>query len=222
MSLESTSSRGSAAIRTVAIVVFDGCDELDVVGPWEVLAAAGLTVRAVALESAGRDVRADHGMRFGVDGVVGDAPADLLVVPGGGWLTGSSSGVRRLVEDGALAGVIARLHAAGTVVASVCTGSMLLGAAGLLAGRPAVTNRLALDDLAGFGALVAADARVVDDGDLVTAGGPACGLDLGIHLVGRALGSAAAGAAADRLEYLPQGPVVRGPAAAPAATPLTP
>ncbi|MEA2370169.1 MAG: hypothetical protein QOH12_563 [Solirubrobacteraceae bacterium] len=195
---------------SVDIVVFDGADELDVVGPWEVLAAAGFEVRSVALEAAGREVRAAHGMRFGVDGVIGPG-ADLLVAPGGGWLTGSSSGVRHHVLDGTLPRLIAGLHAGGTVIASVCTGAMLLAAAGLLEGRPAVTNRLALDDLRGYGALVRADARVVDDGDVVTAGGPSAGLDLAIHLVGRCFGPEAAAAAADRLEYQVQGPVVLGP-----------
>jgi transcriptional regulator GlxA family with amidase domain len=207
---QSNPGQGSSAIRTVDIVVFDGCDELDVVGPWEILAAAGLAVRAVALGSAGGEVRADHGMRFGVDGVIGAPGSDLLVVPGGGWLTGSLSGVRRQVEAGTLPRVIAGLHAGGTVVASVCTGAILLGAAGLLGGRPAVTNRRALDDLLAYGALIQSDARVVDDGDVVTAGGPSAGLDLGIHLVGRVLGDGAAVAAADRLEYEARGPVVFG------------
>jgi transcriptional regulator GlxA family with amidase domain len=195
---------------SVGIVVFDGVDELDVVGPWEVLAAAGFQVRSVALEAAGREVRAAHGMRLGVDGVIAPG-ADLLVAPGGGWLTGSSSGVRHHVLDGRLPRLIAGLHAGGTVIASVCTGALLLAAAGLLEGRPAATNRLALDDLRAYGALVRADARVVDDGDVVTAGGPSAGLDLAIHLVGRFFGPDAAAAAADRLEYEVRGPVVLGP-----------
>lgn len=198
-------------IETIDIVVFDGVDELDVVGPWEILAAGGFRVRAVALESAGWEVRADHGLRLGVDGPIGPG-ADLLVVPGGGWLAGGSTGVRRQVDDVTLPRMIAGLHAGGTVVASVCTGAFLLAAAGLLEGRPAVTNRRALDDLRAYGALVRPDARVVDDGDILTAGGPSAGLDLGIHIVGRVHGPEAAAAAADRLEYAVQGSVVIRPA----------
>ena len=71
-----------------------------------------------------------------------------------------------------------------------------------------MTNQHALDDLAASGARVHPEARVVDDGDLVTCGGPAAGLDLGVHLVGRFLGAEAGAAAAARLEHDPVGPVL--------------
>jgi transcriptional regulator GlxA family with amidase domain len=191
---------------THEVLLFDGFDELDAVGPFEVLAAAGLPVRPVGLPGAASIVRAGNGLRVVTEAVLGDDRAAVLVVPGGGWTDGG--GVRRLVEEGALPRALAAAHAEGAVLASVCTGAMLLGAAGLLAGRPAVTNALALDDLRALGVDVRADARVVDDGDVLTAGGPLAGIDLGIRLVERALGPAAAEGAAARLEHDRRGPLV--------------
>jgi transcriptional regulator GlxA family with amidase domain len=85
---------------------------------------------------------------------------------------------------------------------------MLLARAGLLSGRPAVTNRNALEDLREAGADVRGDARVVDDGSVVTGGGPAAGLDVALRLVARFAGDEAARQAAARLEHEPIGPVL--------------
>jgi transcriptional regulator GlxA family with amidase domain len=140
------------------------------------------------------------------DGPLGDAPG-LVIVPGGGyWDPGA--GVRQQIADGALAARLLALHAAGTVLASVCTGAMLLSAAGLLRDRPAVTNKLALGLLARDGAQVRQEARVVDDGDIITAGGPMAGVDLAVRIVERYLGPDAALAAAGRLEHEQRGPVL--------------
>jgi len=91
---------------------------------------------------------------------------------------------------------------------------MLLARAGVLAGRPAVTNRNAFDDLAAAGAQVRGDARVVDDGSVVTGGGPAAGLDVAIRLVARFAGEEAGRQAAARLEHEPVGPGLVGVGAA--------
>lgn len=195
----------SPAPRT-EILFFDGFDDLDAVGPLEVLTAAGFPVTAVAHPAGAVRVRSAHGLEIVVSRGLSDA-AELVVVPGGGWFD-RGAGTRALAEEGSLGVRLAELHAAGTVIASVCTGAMLLATAGLLTGRPAVTNRHALTALAQLGADVHGGARVVDDGDVVTAGGPAAGLDLGVHLVARYLGADAGAAAADRLEYAPVGPVL--------------
>lgn len=200
-------------LPAAAIVVFDGFDDLDAVAPFEILSAAGFPVRLVRPPAHPPRVTSAHGLVAEVPRILGEAtdlPGDrtsLVIVPGGGWLDGSPSGVRSQCE-GELPGLLARLSRDGAVVASVCTGAMLLAAAGLLEGRPAVTNRHALDDLAAAGAEVQAAARVVDAGNVVTCGGPAAGLDLGIALVTRFAGGEAAAAAADRLEHQPVGPVV--------------
>lgn len=206
------------------VVFFDGFDDLDAVAPLEILTAAGFPVRAVRPAFQSRAVHSAHGLTLDVPVELRPHPTPqptpqptvhatpgpdpgLVVVPGGGWLDGSESGVRPLC-GGELPGTLARLHRSGAVLASVCTGAMLLAAAGLLDGRPAVTNRMALDDLAAAGADVRREARVVDDGDVVTSGGPSAGIDLAIRLVGRYAGQAAAARAARRLEYEPVGPVV--------------
>jgi transcriptional regulator GlxA family with amidase domain len=94
------------------------------------------------------------------------------------------------------------------VLASGCTGAMLLAAAGLVSGRPAVTNRNALADLAAAGADVRADARVVDDGEIVTGGGPSAGLDVGLRLVARFRGDEVAAAVAAAIEHHPVDPML--------------
>ena len=105
---------------------------------------------------------------------------DLLIVPGG-------FGTRALVDD---APFIAWLRTAASceLKASVCTGSLLLGAAGFLSGRRATTHPNAFRELGRFCGKVVEDQRVVDEGDVVTAGGVTAAIDLGLHLVGRLAG----------------------------------
>jgi transcriptional regulator GlxA family with amidase domain len=193
-----------AVAMHVEILLFDGFDELDALGPWEVfagLAAArdDVTARLVTLEGA-REVRADHGLEVRAHGALSDRP-DLLLVPGGGWFDRTPGGVWAQVQRGELPAAIAERHAAGSTVASVCTGAMLLAAAGILDGRRATTNPDALDDLRAHGSIEVLEARVVDDGDILTAGAPACGLDLALHVLGRIGGSGLAAAAARELQY---------------------
>ena len=168
-----------------------------------------VTARLVTLEGA-RPVRADHGAVITAQGALSERP-DVLVVPGGGWFDRGAEGAWGQAQRGELPRAIAARHAAGTVVASVCTGALLLAHAGILAGHRATTNRGALDDLRGFDGVEVVtestspagtgDARVVDDGDVVTAGGPACGLDLALALVERFGGAGLAEAAAAELHY---------------------
>jgi putative intracellular protease/amidase len=192
------------------VLVFDGFDDLDAIAPLEILTAAGFPTRVVRPAGHPSTVRSAHGLVMRVDAELG-SPA-LVLVPGGGWLD-AAAGVRDQCE-GPLPAALAALHEAGAVVASVCTGAMLLARAGLLTGRPAVTNRNALDDLAAAGVDVRRDARVVDDGSVVTGGGPAAGIDLAIRLVARFGGEDAGRDAAARLEHEPVGPVLVGVATA--------
>lgn len=199
-------------MHSVEIVVYDGFDDLDAVGPFEVLAAAGFATALVTLDET-PEVTTAHGLRVTPHGTLGAAP-ELLVVPGGGWGDRASAGAWAEVRRGRLPAAIAERHRAGSTVAAVCTGTMLVAAAGLLAGRPAVTHRVALDDLREAGADVHPEARVVDDGDLLSAGGVTSGIDLALHLVARERGDAAAAAAARRIEHEPRGSVLltRAPA----------
>jgi putative intracellular protease/amidase len=188
-------------------LVFDGFDDLDTVGPLEVLSSAGFAPALVRPVGTAATIRSAHGLRLTVDDQLTlDAPPQLLLIPGGGWLDGAA-GVRDQTRT-ELPALLARLHARGTVLASVCTGAMLLAAAGLVRGRPAVTNRNALADLEAAGADVRANARVVDDGEIVTGGGPGAGLDLGLRLVARFRGDEVAAAVAAAIEHRPAGPVI--------------
>lgn len=196
------------------ILLYDGFDELDAIAPFEVL-ANGLKggegdVAYVTLEGA-REVTGSHGTVVRADGALDDA-ATLLVVPGGGWNDRSAQGARAEAERGAIPRVIADAHQRGVTIASVCTGGMLVAAAGLLAGRPAVTHHGALGDLAAAGAQVV-QARVVDDGDILSAGGVTSGIDLALHLVEREFGPAAAEHVAREMEHDRRGPLHRGPGA---------
>ncbi len=166
----------------VEIVLFEGFDELDAIVPFEVLRNAALIdgadieVKLVTLDGA-EEVTAAHGLRVRPDGRLGERP-DVLIVPGGGWNNHAPQGAWAEFQRGELPAAIARLHQAGATVAAVCTGGMLVAAGGLTKGRPAVTHHLALEELRDTGAEVV-EARIVDDGDLVTAGGVTSGLDLG-------------------------------------------
>ncbi len=216
-----------SSLPLTEVLVFDGFDDLDAIAPLEILTAAGFPTRLVRPAGHATTVRSAHGLVMHVDGraggrptarpgagaTAGEAPSDeatpaLVLVPGGGWLD-AALGVRDQCE-GPLPAALAARHDAGAVMASVCTGAMLLARAGLLSGRPAVTNRNALDDLAAAGADVRRGARVVDDGSVVTAGGPAAGIDLAIRLVARFAGEEAAREAAARIEHEPVGPVLVG------------
>jgi transcriptional regulator GlxA family with amidase domain len=194
----SADAAGTLAAMNAEILLFDGFDELDALGPWELLSAFADDVALVTLEGA-REVRADHGAVIQAHRALSDRP-DLLVIPGGGWLTRSPQGVHAEVQRGTIPAAIAARHAAGTTVASVCTGALLVATGGLLEGREATTNPGAYDDLRAMGATVI-ETRVVDDGDILTAGAPACGLDLVLHIIEREGGSRAAAVAARELQY---------------------
>ncbi|MFC7234713.1 DJ-1/PfpI family protein [Halosegnis marinus] len=197
----------------VEIAIYEGFDELDAVGPYEVL-ANGLryaadegSVRMVTRD--GRDaVTASHGLRVGADGELGGSDPDLVVVPGGGWSDpDAEAGARAEYDDGRLPDRLAALYAEGVPLATVCTGAMLAAKTGLFDGKPAVTHASALDDLADAGADVR-EARVVDTGDLLSAGGVTSGLDLAFHVVDREFGADVAERVAREMEYEPSGDVV--------------
>jgi transcriptional regulator GlxA family with amidase domain len=189
---------------TVAIVLYEGFDELDAIGPYEVFETARTFDGEVEATLRTLDpvdtVTASHGLRVAVDGTLSGTEFDVLLVPGGGWSSRPEHGAWGEAERGDLPERIAETHAAGTTVASVCTGGMLLARAGVLDGRPATTHASALSDLRETDALVREE-RVVDDGDVLTAGGITSGLDLALHIVERECGGEIAERVATELEY---------------------
>lgn len=196
---------------SIQIVVFDGFDELDAIGPYEVLetaedAGAKVDVELVTLGGT-RSVTASHGLTVASQGALSDH-ADVLLIPGGGWNDRAVAGAWAEVQSGDLPDAVRAAHERGAVVASVCTGAMLLEAAGLLDGKRATTHHGAIEDLRASGA-EAVDARVVDEGDVVTAAGVTAGLDLGVWLVERFWGADLADEVAAAMEYERSDDVVR-------------
>jgi len=184
------------------IVLFDGFDPLDVVAPYEVLFAGGmltdgaLSVELVSAEGA-REVPSGTGpLSLRATAQLDPRRADLIIVPGAsGRLAGdddtSEDSIPAILGRTMHTELPALLKAAcdrpELTVATVCGGSMVLAMAGLIGGRHATTHHLGLDVLDATG-VIAVDARVVDDGDLVTGAGVTSGLDLGLYLLERELG----------------------------------
>ncbi len=201
-----------------AVVIFPAFDDLDAFGPFEVLAnarlgGADIAVRLVTLHPA-ETVPTSHGATVVPHGDLdGEAAPDLLLVPGGGWNDSAQTGARAEAR-GELPAAIARLHAGGTTIASVCTGAGILAAAGLLDGREASTHHRAREELRERGVEIV-DARVVDDGDVLSAGGVTAGIDLALWLVERSFGAALADAIAREMEHERRGPLHYGRNATP-------
>lgn len=195
----------------VTIFVFDGITALDAVGPYEVLRAVpGWDVTFVG--KAPGEVRTDAGSL----GLVADAGiaehrgADILLIPGG-------SGNRPLLDDAEVLDWVREVDRTTKWTTSVCTGSLVLGAAGLLEGRRATGHWCYLEPLRAFGADPEVG-RWIEDGKYLTAAGVSAGIDMALHLVGQEAGTEAAEAIQLGIEYDPQPPFDAGsPTKAPPA-----
>jgi transcriptional regulator GlxA family with amidase domain len=194
--------------RHIGIFLFDDVEELDAVGPWEVLAywtreypQDGWAVRCLSRD--GGAVTASKGLVLGAHLALDDAPPlDVLVHPGG-------LGTRRLLRDSAHLDWIRAERASVPLMTSVCTGSLVFAAAGLLRGRPATTHWGALDELRALDATVRVQERErwVDDGDMITSAGVSAGIDMALHLVVRLAGADRAREVKRGIEYEPAPPV---------------
>jgi transcriptional regulator GlxA family with amidase domain len=193
---------------TIAVAVFAGAEELDFVGPWEVLAAwsrqwpdDGVEIFTVA--DTRDPIECAKGLRVFADHTWETAPEfDVLVYPGG-------RGTRAQLEDD---GVRTRLRSyaeRGTLMTSVCTGSLVYAAAGLLDGRAATTHWQSLDLLGSLGrdVRVSEDDRFVDEGDVITAAGVSAGIDMALHLVARLHSPERARDVRRYIQYDPEPPV---------------
>ncbi|GAA2573376.1 MULTISPECIES: DJ-1/PfpI family protein [Streptomyces] len=214
--LDAAAATGSSPRRSrgplrVHVVLFQGVEELDLAAPYEVLSASDhftdrdVEVSYVTLDGR-RTITAAFGTTLRVDQGWAPEKADLLVVPGGGYARKEDPGVWAEIRRGALPRALAEARRPGLTIAALCTGVMLLSAAGITRGRPCTTHHRARADLEQQGGLLK-NARVVDDGDLVTAGGVTSGLDLALWLVRRELGVDAALGLEAMLEYEARGTV---------------
>jgi transcriptional regulator GlxA family with amidase domain len=189
----------------IQTLIFDGFDELDLVGSFETLKMADLSVKVVSLRQ--QEVVAANGLKIVADDVLDFRKApDILLVPGGGWLNRAPQGAWFEAEQGDILPILKSFHEAGTVLAAVCTGVLLLGRAGLLRDRPATTNHSALTELNELGAKII-NARVVDDGDIITAGGITSSIDLGLWIIERFAGEAMAAEVSSKLEFTRRPPL---------------
>jgi putative intracellular protease/amidase len=194
----------------IAILIYDRFTALDAVGPYEVLSRLpGSTLTFVAQEAG--PVRTDTGvLGLAADASLAELSApDVVLVPGG-------PGQAALMNDGPVHEWLRAAHESSTWTTSVCTGSLILAAAGLLEGRRATSHWLALEELGSLGAIAVSE-RVVFDGKIVTAAGVSAGIDMALALVARIAGPELAQAIQLGIEYDPQPPFDAGsPRTAPA------
>jgi len=195
----------------IAIGLYPEFTALDAIGPYQVLSLLPGAEVVICAEQKGL-LPDDNGLLvFDVSHTFDDVPSpDVLLVPGG-IIT------RKVARDGgAIVDWIRKAHETTTYTTSVCTGSLLLGAAGLLEGKTATTHWLSYDALAEYGA-TPTEQRVVRDGKVVTAAGVSAGIDLALTLVGEMVGPEVAQALQLAIEYDPQPPYDAGaPSKAPA------
>jgi putative intracellular protease/amidase len=187
----------------IAIPIFDRVTALDAIGPYEVLSRLpGAELKFVSFEPG--PVKTDNGMlALHAEAALDDfAEPDILVVPGG-------FGTRRLMNDTRMLTWVRRVHEGTQWTTSVCTGSLVLGAAGLLDGLEATTHWAVMDILERLGAKPVGR-RVVPQGKIVTAAGVSSGIDMALFLAGRVAGDDVAQAIQLGIEYDPQPPYDSG------------
>jgi transcriptional regulator GlxA family with amidase domain len=194
--------------KHIGILLFPDVEELDAVGPWEVLSfwtrsfpEDGYAVSG--LSGAGGLVRCAKGLVMQAHHSYTDAPPlDVLVYPGG-------QGTRPQLQDDTQLDWVRRQRHDVPLLTSVCTGSLVYAAAGVLANRPATTHWASLDKLAELDSSidVRREERFVDDGDVITSAGISAGIDMALHLVARLAGRERAREVRRGIQYDPAPPV---------------
>jgi transcriptional regulator GlxA family with amidase domain len=183
----------------IAILIFDRLTALDAVGPYEVLANLPETKISFVGERRGPVRTAHKSLGLEADFAIDEITrADVLLVPGG-------IGEEAVRAKPAMLEWVRAIHATTQWTTSVCTGALILGAAGILRGHDATTHWSAREILRGFGA-TPVPARVVERGKVITAGGVSAGIDMALHLARRIAGDEIAQAIQIAIEYDPQPP----------------
>ena len=187
----------------IAVLIFDKLAALDAIGPYEVLSRLpGAELEFVATEAGIK--RTDTG-RLGLEATMSIdelTDPDILLVPGG-------EGNRPLLSDERILEWLRAVHEQTTWTTSVCTGSLVLGAAGILDGKRATSHWVYLESLREFGAEPVAE-RVVEDGKVITAAGVSAGIDMALHLAREVAGEEVAQAIQLGIEYDPEPPLDAG------------
>jgi cyclohexyl-isocyanide hydratase len=184
------------------MLVFPNLTQLDLTGPYEVLARVP-GAETLLLWKTLEPVRSEHGLTILPMATLSSCPPlDLVLVPGG-------AGINPLLEDAEVLSFLRRVAEEARYVVSVCTGSLVLGAAGLLRGRRAASHWMSRDLLRSFGAEPVAQ-RVVVDGKLYTGGGVTAGIDVALTVAAEIAGRAAAEAIQLGIEYDPEPPFASG------------
>ncbi|PXX64279.1 DJ-1/PfpI family protein [Nocardia tenerifensis] len=194
--------------RTIGLLLFPGTEELDAVGPWEVLAFwtqffpdDGYT--AFTFSRDGGPVKCAKGLTIEAEYSFDTAPRrDVLIIPGG-------MGTRPMLTDEPMLSWVRAQRDTTPLITSVCTGSLVLAAAGLLSGRPATTHWKSLSRLTELDPSIELrpEDRFVDDGDIVTAAGVSAGIDMALHLVRRLSSDDRAREVRRLIQYDPAPPV---------------
>jgi cyclohexyl-isocyanide hydratase len=187
---------------TIGLLLFPRLTQLDLTGPFEVFKRIpGATVHLIWKDL--EPIHADSGLGLLPTTTMADCPPlDVICVPGG-------PGVAELMEDAAVLDFLRKAAANAQYVTSVCTGSLVLGAAGLLKGKRATSHWMSRDLLKSFGAEPVAE-RVVTDGNVITGGGVTAGIDFGLAIAGAAFGRKVAEAIQLSIEYDPHPPFDAG------------
>lgn len=193
--------------RYLGILLFDQMEELDAIGPWEVFAwwtqhFPGDGYLATTFSAAGRPVTCEKGLVVQPHHSTVTVPAlDVLLHPGG-------DGTNAMLTDAAHLRWLRDQRARVPLMTSVCTGSTVFAAAGLLHGRPATSNRGALDQLREIDPTITPrpGERYVDDGDVITSAGISAGIDMALHIVSRLISPARARDVRMGIEYAPDPP----------------
>lgn len=196
-------------MTTIGMLLFDGAEELDFVGPWEVFTASSMLLErqdlpsdtVITIAASAEPVRCAKGLRVLADRTVEDhPPLDVVLVPGG-------MGTRREVDNADLMRWLTAVSLAATWVTSVCTGSLLLWGSGLAKGRRVATHFAFEDEFERKGDVtIVRDARWVRDGNVVTSQGVSAGIDMALWLVGQLHGRAHARATQRYIQYEPAPP----------------
>ena len=197
-------------MRTVAILLFNEIEVLDFAGPFEVFGVAGKRAGNAPFQvftvAERGPVYARNGLSINPTYLLNDHPrADLIVVPGGGGVhtDGTPYGSRREMDNPAVLNWVRRTGETAELVLSVCTGSFILGKAGLLDGLAATTHFMAVDGMrqAAPNTELRPTERWVDNGKIVTSAGISAGIDMSLYVVGKLLGKAAADETARYMQY---------------------